>query len=46
MEMAKAGGGEVAFLNDERAIIKQLVVYIFGSQWQKEVDRAWAGSAK
>ena len=36
--MAENGGGESSFLNDERAIIKQLVVLIFGKKWKKEID--------
>jgi len=40
-QMAADGGGESSFLNDERAIIKQLVVFIFGSKWEKEVDKVY-----
>jgi hypothetical protein len=45
-EMAGQGGGEATFLNDERAIVKQLVVYIFGSQWEKELDKVWGAVLK
>ncbi len=37
-QMAQEGGGEASFLNDERAIIRQLVVQIFGSQWKEHLD--------
>jgi len=40
-QMAADGGGESCFLNDERAIIKQLVVFIFGSKWEKEIDKVY-----
>ena len=40
-QMAAEGGGEATFLNDERAIIKQLVVLIFGSKWEKEIDNVY-----
>jgi hypothetical protein len=40
-QMAADGGGEATFLNDERAIIKQLVVFIFGSKWEKEIDKVY-----
>jgi hypothetical protein len=40
-QMAAQGGGEATFVNDERAITKQLAVYIFGSQWEKEIDKIW-----
>lgn len=36
--MAENGGGESSFLNDERAIIKQLVVLIFGKKWKTEIE--------
>ncbi len=39
--IASAGGGEATFLNDERAIMKQLVVFIFGSKWEKEIDKVY-----
>jgi len=38
-QMAHEGGGESSFLNDERAIIKQLVVFIFGSRWKTQIDK-------
>ena len=40
-EIARQGGGEASFLNNERAIVKQLVVYIFGSQWEDEIDKVY-----
>jgi len=40
-QMAADGGGESIFLNDERAIIKQLVVFIFGSKWETEIDKVY-----
>ena len=40
-EMAKSGAGDATFLNNERDIIRQLVVYIFGSEWRKEIDRVY-----
>ena len=39
--MAADGGGEATFLNDERAIVKQLVVFIFGTKWEKEIDNVY-----
>ena len=39
--IAASGGGEATFLNNERDIIRQLVVYIFGSEWRKEIDRVY-----
>ncbi len=44
-QMAAAGGGEATFLNDERAIIKQLTVMIFGSKWTKEIDNVYKAVA-
>jgi hypothetical protein len=40
-QIAVEGGGESCFLNDDRAIIKQLVVFIFGSKWETEVDKVY-----
>lgn len=40
-QMAKAGGGEATTLLEERTIIKQLAVYIFGSRWEKELEKVW-----
>ena len=42
-EIAAAGGGEATMLRNERYIIRQLVVYIFGSQWESEVDKVMKG---
>ena len=39
-EMGAVGGGEATFLNDDRAIIRQLVIQVFGSKWQKPLDEA------
>ena len=41
--MAENGGGESSSLENERAIIKQLVIHIFGTKWKKEVQKAMAG---
>ena len=38
-QMAADGGGEATFLNDQRGIVKQLVVLIFGSRWKDEIDK-------
>jgi len=40
--MAELGGGESCFLNDQRAIIKQILIYVFGSKWKNEVDKAYS----
>lgn len=40
-QIAGDGGGESSFLNDERAIIKQLVVVIFGTKWETEIDKVY-----
>jgi len=40
-QMASDGGGEALFLNDERAIVKQLVMLIFGTKWEKEIDKIY-----
>jgi len=40
-QMASLGGGEATFLDDEKAIIKQLVVYIFGSRWKSEIEKVY-----
>ncbi len=40
-QMAADGGGEATFLNDERAIVKQIVVFIFGSKWETEIDKVY-----
>ncbi|HUW56343.1 MAG TPA: vWA domain-containing protein [Planctomycetota bacterium] len=45
-QMAADGGGESIFLNDERAIIKQLVVFIFGTKWEKEIDKVYSSVLK
>ena len=37
-QMAAEGGGEATFLNDERAIIKQLAVMTFGTKWEKPIE--------
>ena len=45
-QMAAKGGGEASFLNNERAIIKQLVVFIFGSKWEKQIDKVYGSVLK
>jgi len=39
-EMAKAGGGDSVTIADEKAIIKQLTIFIFGSKWKDQVEKA------
>ena len=45
-QMAAEGGGEATFLNDERAIVKQLVVLIFGTKWKDEIDKVYESVLK
>ena len=45
-QMAADGGGEATFLNDERAIVKQLVVLIFGTKWKGEIDKVYESVLK
>jgi hypothetical protein len=45
-DLAKAGAGEATFLNDERALIRQLSIYIFGTKWQGEIDKAWGAPGR
>lgn len=40
-QMAAGGGGQSCFLNDERAIIKQLVLYIFPKEAAPPVEEFW-----
>jgi hypothetical protein len=45
-QMAADGGGEATFLNDEQAIVKQLVVLIFGTKWKDEIDKVYSSVLK
>jgi hypothetical protein len=40
-QMAASGGGQSSFLNDERAIIRQLVVYVFPKEVAPDVERVY-----
>ena len=37
-EIAHSGGGEAVFLNDEREIIRQVLISAFGTRWSKEIE--------
>ena len=37
--IASSGGGEAMLLDSPRDLLKQLVVYIFGSKWKGDLDR-------
>ncbi len=38
-DIAKHGGGEMAALGSDDALVEQILVFAFGSQWRKEVAR-------
>jgi len=40
-KMAEAGGGEAFALNDERKIIQQTLIAVFGSAYKAEVEKAY-----
>jgi len=40
-DMAKAGGGDATLLQDEKGIIQQLVVYIFGADYKEQVEKVF-----
>ena len=45
-DMAIAGGGSAMHLRDQKEIMHQLVIYIFGANWQKEVEKAYDETLK
>jgi len=40
-DLAESGGGQSCFLNSERAIIRQLVLYLFPKEYAPDVDEVW-----
>lgn len=40
-QIAVAGGGQATSLANERDIIRQLVVHIFGSKWKDQIDKVY-----
>jgi Mg-chelatase subunit ChlD len=45
-EIATAGGGQAMFLDDERTIIKQIVIHAVGEHWRKQIEEAYEKATK
>jgi hypothetical protein len=45
-KMAESGGGEAFFLNDERRIIQQVLIAVFGSAYKADIEKLYGEATR